>query len=242
MYSLIIVEDETKIRECIMNLFPWESTGFSIEGGFADGKQALDYLLNNPVDVVLTDVRMPNMDGISLAKEIRRSGLPVTVVFLSAYQDFEYLHQAILTGVKDYLVKPVKYDELIACFTHVRQHLDEARAVSGETEGASYYQQIIRTAKQFVDENLKTVTLGSAAARVSLSPNYLSRLFKDHAGQSFTDYLTEARMKKAAQLLRGIDYKSCEISEIVGYNSPKNFSRAFRNYYNMSPKEYREQK
>ena len=58
MYSLIIVEDETKIREGIMNLFPWESTGFSIEGGFADGKQALDYLLNNPVDVVLTDVRI----------------------------------------------------------------------------------------------------------------------------------------------------------------------------------------
>lgn len=240
-YRLIVVEDETKIREGIINLFPWSNTGFEVVGGFPDGEQALAYIERQAVDVVLTDIRMPRMDGLELARQIEASGKAVTVVFLSAYQDFDYLHHAIVHGVKDYLVKPINYDELIACFTRIREQLDKARPETAAEEEASYYQHVLRSVQQYVDGNLQTATLVDAALRVNLSPSYLSRVFRERTGQSFTDYLVEARMKKAAQLLHSIEFRLCEISEIVGYNSPKNFSRAFRNYYHMSPKEYRDQ-
>lgn len=240
MYQLIIVEDEAKIRNGIVNLFPWTNIGFEVVGSFSDGQQALAYLAQNPVDVVLTDIRMPNMGGVELAKRIAESKLPVIVVFLSAFQDFDYLHQAILNGVKDYLVKPVKYDELIECFSRIKDHLDQQSA-SQEVpqEDLSYYQQVVQNVKNYIADHLQSATLEEAALQVNLSANYLSRIFKERTGVSFSDCLLEARMGKAAELMRGIDHKLYEISHIVGYASPKNFSRAFKNYYHMTPKEYR---
>ncbi len=237
MYRLIIVEDEDKIRAGIVNLFPWANIGYSVVGDFSNGKDAFDYLQTNTADVVLTDVCMPVMDGIELAQKLEDSGKPITVVFLSAYRDFDYLHKAMLHGAQDYLVKPIKYDELVACFTRVKTKLNQQNAHTGED--SSYYKQIIQNVRKFAEENLREATLEKAAARVNMSPGYLSRLFREQTGVNFTDELLKLRMVKAARLLREIDYKLYEISEIVGYSNPKNFSRAFKQYYHVTPREFR---
>lgn len=237
MYRLVIVEDEDKIRGGLVNLFPWESIGYNVVGDFCNGKEAFDYLEAHSADVVLTDVCMPLMNGIELAKKIEENGMSITVVFLSAYRDFDYLHNAMLHGAQDYLVKPIKYDELVACFTRVKNKL--AQQAPPTEDDTSYYQQIVRNVRQYAQENLCEATLEKAAARVNMSPSYLSRLFREQTGINFSDALVEMRMHKAAKLLKEIDYKLYEISEIVGYSSPKNFSRAFKHFYNVTPREYR---
>ena len=89
-------------------------------------------------------------------------------------------------------------------------------------------------------DHLRTATLEEAAALAHLSSSYLSRLFKNQTGLSFSEYLLQRRMERSLILLNDSRNKIYEISDAIGYDNPKNFSRAFRSYYQMSPKEYRE--
>ena len=77
---------------------------------------------------------------------------------------------------------------------------------------------------------------------VGMSSGYLSKIFKEKAGIGFQEYLTEVRMKKACELLDNIQFKSYDVAFYVGYDNPKNFSRAFKTYYGITPKEYRNHK
>ncbi len=106
-------------------------------------------------------------------------------------------------------------------------------------ESLSYYEKIISTVKNYLDTSYQDATLEQAARLVSLSPNYLSKIMKEHSDTSFSDYLLKTRMENAARMLRDIGYKQYEIAYRVGYDNPKNFSRAFHQYFNMTPTQYR---
>ena len=242
MYSLIIVDDELKIREGLVNLIPWEQNSFQVVGQFSNGKQALEFIKNKQVDVVLTDIRMPIMSGIELSDCLSKEYSDILFVFLTGYQDFSYMHTAIINHAFDYLLKPIKYEALYTCFERLRTKLDEIHHQSSPAvcENSSYYGKIIAEVCSYLDTQYQTATLDTAAAIVNLSPNYLSKLFKDKAKMGFSEYLNEVRMKKAAELLCDISFKHYEIAYRIGYDNPKNFSRAFKQYYNMSPREFRE--
>lgn len=242
MYSLIIVDDELKIREGIANLFPWEQNGFEIKGLFSNGMQALNYLREHPTDVVMTDIRMPVMDGLELSAHIAREFPNTYHIFLTGYQDFQYMHTAIVNHAADYLLKPIKYEELLECIENMRQSLDQKYHVKAEPENSSsYYGQIITKIQDYIKINYRSAPLEEASALVNLSPNYISKIFKEKSGMGFSEYLNRIRMEKAAELLVDISYKHYEIADKIGYDNPKNFSRAFKQYYHVSPREYREQ-
>ena len=242
MYSLIIVDDEVKIREGIANLFPWEQNGFEIKGLFSNGKQALDYLQKNPTDVVMTDIQMPVMNGLELSTFIANEFPDTIHVFLTGYQDFQYMHTAILNRAADYLLKPIKYEELLTCIENIRKKLDKKNNIRTEPSvDSSYYGQIIARVQEYLKTNYRTATLEEAAVTVNLSPNYLSKIFKEKSGMGFSDYLNRIRMEKAAELLKDISYKHYEIADLIGYDNPKNFSRAFKQYYHVTPREVRDQ-
>lgn len=244
MYRVIVVDDEEKIREGIVNLFPWESIGFQIIENFSNGKDALEWLKQeNKVDVVMTDIRMPGMDGITLSSHL--SDYQTKVVYFSSYHTFEYAKSAILNRVVDYLVKPIKYEELVQCFERIKQMLDEEHTVVMEVAKEdtfvppSYYESIIQRITDYLEDSYREATLEDAARQVHLSASYLSRLFKEKVGVNFSDYLMKVRMEKAKNLLGDISYKQYEIAYRVGYDNPKNFSRAFKTYYGISPKDFR---
>jgi two-component system response regulator YesN len=140
--------------------------------------------------------------------------------------------------VADYLMKPVAYSALLECFEKVKARLD-ARSAVQETAPKAYYDQIVYDVQQYLKDNYRTATLEEAAAKVSLSPAYLSRVFKEKSGTSFSELLLKTRMEKACEMLADIHYKSYDIAYYVGYDNPKNFSRAFKAYYGQSPSEYR---
>lgn len=247
MYSLIIIDDEFKIREGLINLFPWSNIGFKIVGEFSNGKQALEFLQHNHVDVILTDIKMPVMSGIELSHILSEQNCKSKLVFLTGYQDFEYMQAAIINRAYDYLLKPIKYEELVICFERIKDLLDTENNMEQSTDpiddqNNSYYENIIKTVCSYIDTNFKNATLKEASILVSLSPNYLSKIFKENFGITFSAYLFEVRMKKAAELLQDIHYKHYEIAYYLGYDNPKNFSRAFKQYYNVTPSEFREQK
>lgn len=235
MYRLVIVDDEEKIVEGIANLFPWEQLGFEVVY-FSKSTHALDYIEHHPVDVLMSDVEMPDLDGIELCRQIQDKN--IKVVFISSYQNYEYFRYAIQFRVEDYLLKPIKSGDILKCFGSIKEKLDKENTVKAEV-APTYYEQIVNKVREYLQEHYKDASLEDAAVLVNLSPSYLSRIFKEHCGTGFLDYLTKIRMEKACELLNDIQYRSYDIAYYIGYDNPKNFSRAFKAYFGKTPMEYR---
>lgn len=237
MYRLVIVDDEEKILEGISELFPWNNIGFTVVARFTDARSALAYVEDNPVDVVMSDISMPGMNGIELIDELKRF-TNIRIVLFSSYKDYEYMRAAIQHGICDYLLKPIHYEELLACFDRIKAKLDEENTVE-VVKPKTYYSEIIQRVEDYLNNNYQKASLEGAAEVVGLSPNYLSKIYKEKSGSGFMEKLNKIRMEKACELLMNPSYKHYEVAFYVGYDNPKNFSRAFKAYFNMSPMEYR---
>ena len=113
MYKVLIADDEWMIREGVKNLIPWEHYGFEVASLACNGKDALEKYKHHKPDLVIADIRMPQMDGLSLLKQIRTENEAVPFLLLSGHADFHYAQEAIGHGVDGYLLKPLEEDELI---------------------------------------------------------------------------------------------------------------------------------
>lgn len=244
MYNLLLVDDEAKTREALSLYFPWQEEGFRIIGQAGNGKEALDFILNREkVDVVLTDIMMPEMSGIELAGAIYEKKLNTYVIFLSSYREFEYARHALKYRVQNYVVKPAKYQVLKDVFRSLKAEMEEMKHYESDRrqEEDSLRQEglMIARIKAYIHERYRDATLDDIARHVHLNANYLSYMFKQRTGVNFTDYLIRVKMEAAWKLLQDPQYKTYEISEMVGYSNAKNFTRTFKNYYGMTPSEYR---
>lgn len=128
MYSLLIMDDESIIRQGIMEYIPWSELGFEIVATFRDGSEGIEYLDHYAVDVILTDICMTEVSGLAVAEYVYNRALPTKVVLLSGYKEFEYAKQAIATDVEHYLLKPIAYEEMVRVFADLRIELDKERA------------------------------------------------------------------------------------------------------------------
>ncbi|MCT1902375.1 response regulator [Oceanobacillus sojae] len=127
MRSVLIVDDEIQIRKGLRWKVDWEEAGFHIVAEAANGEGALAKLEEEKVDLVMTDIRMPIMDGIELARHCREKYPHVKVIVLSGYSDFEYVKSLMKKGVRDYLLKPVDPDELAEVLRQMKEEIDQDR-------------------------------------------------------------------------------------------------------------------
>ncbi|TDF95754.1 helix-turn-helix domain-containing protein [Paenibacillus piri] len=126
MYRLLLVEDEMSTRKWLTHKIEWETFGFQIIGVAEDGEMAWAQIQEDPnIDVVMTDVRMPHMDGIELISRIRSAALDIEVLISSGYGEFDYAQKAIRLGVAVYLLKPVTKEQLKLEFERLKIELDE---------------------------------------------------------------------------------------------------------------------
>ena len=248
MYRLLIVDDEEDIRRGLAFFFPWDEVGFEVVGTAENGRVALDMVRSGTVDVVFCDIRMPVMSGLELARAIFEGGLKVPVVFLSAYKDFAYAQQALQFGVRSYVLKPTDYAEIRSVFARLKKELDAGRFVPTEAADAepevgsgSRGDAVIGAIRDYIEREYARATLKGAARVVHMNPQYVSRVFRERTGEHFREFVARVRMQKAARLLRGPGYLVYEVSAIVGYGNQKNFTRAFKQYFGVSPRQYKHQ-
>lgn len=240
MYELLIVDDEVSSRNILASCFPWNEQGFHICGEMDNGLDALGFLKENAVHVVLTDISMPNMDGIELAKKISEQfNIKPMVVFLSAYDDFKYAQSAIQYGVRYYVLKPTNFSELKEIFWNVKKELDFKYDICIENNQDPSSDEIIQKVTNYCNQNYRDGSLSSLAESLYLNSSYLSQLIKQKTSKTFSDLLNEAKMKQAALFLKNPDTKIYNISNMIGYVNPNNFTRAFKAYWGISPTEYR---
>lgn len=125
LYRMILVDDEEEVRKGIIRKIAWEQLGFQVVGDAENGEDALEKIEQLEPDVVMTDIRMPYMDGLTLSARIRQKYPSIKILIFSGFDDFEYAQQAIKLNVTEYILKPVNVEELTEILNRVRENLDE---------------------------------------------------------------------------------------------------------------------
>ncbi len=125
LYRIILVDDEEEVRKSIIKKIDWKDAGFQVVGDAENGQEAMEVVEALEPDVVLTDVRMPYMDGLTLAEWVRQNYPSIKIIIFSGFDDFEYAKQAIRLNVIEYILKPVNVEELTAILKKIKNSLDE---------------------------------------------------------------------------------------------------------------------
>lgn len=241
MSSILLVDDERWVRTALRKVIERSGHPYQVVMECSNGLEALEWLENHAADVVMTDVKMPVMDGITLVRQLRERNQQHEVVMISGYDDFPYLQFALRAQVVDYLLKPVEVDEMSKCLESIQGRLSKAQADALPPAAADAFEQSpIRLAIHYIHSALPgDITLQEVAAKVHLNSSYLSQLFKQHMKVNFTDYVMEKRMEKAKQLLSQTTLRVSEIAERVGYSDLAYFSNTYKRLTGMTPSEYR---
>ena len=129
MYKLLIVDDEQVIREGLRDLIDWNALGFQTAGVFEDGREVIAYLEHGQADLIITDIRMPAVTGLDIARLVYENKIPSTIIFISGYSELELAMSAIKYNVRKYILKPIDLDDLVSAVLEARRQLDEAAQV-----------------------------------------------------------------------------------------------------------------
>ena len=154
MYKLLLVDEEVLVREAIAENIHWNELGYELLSVCENGKEAIEYIKKNKVDVVITDICMPFIDGIDLSKYIYENHLPINVIIFSGYNEFEYAKKAIKYGVSEYLSKPVTAYELSEILGNLKKNLDKKREVEAEFDklNKSYFKNRILIQSKIIEK------------------------------------------------------------------------------------------
>lgn len=248
MLKIVIVEDEDIIRKGLAYTIDWVSMGYVVAGEAANGEEGLEAIISLQPDVVIADIKMPKMDGITMlqkALEIRN----FKSLILTSYAEFEYARKAIELQVSDYILKPVNEQELAHTMKRLREEImkeHEALLVFENRDSdldMEYYIQLARSENQYVagtvgiirEKYAEKLSIESIADEMGISPSYLSRKFKDITGHTFLDFLNKYRVQQAVGLLNAGQNKVYEISDLTGFSDYKHFCSVFKKYTLMSP-------
>lgn len=243
MRKVLIVEDEELIRKGIVLTVDWESLGCTVAAEAANGAEALEKAAEVQPDLIVTDIKMPVMDGIEMLTALRRKGDRTPVIILTAYDAFDYVRSALRLGAVDYLLKPFHDGDLEKAVELALRKLpapDAAPGVSTAKKGAKskYVQETVNyIASRFNDPD---ISVGSIAAYLNISEGHLSHIFKKETGCTILSYLTKYRIQQAMLLLQDCRIKVYEVAQKVGYRDIAYFSSTFKKQTGMSPSEYQD--
>ncbi|MDC7124437.1 MAG: response regulator [Spirochaetales bacterium] len=149
MYSVLLVEDEISVRQMIRASIDWESFGFFVVGEAENGLEALDIIEEKNPDVVITDIKMPYMDGLSLISELRKTHPETTVIILSGYDEFSYAQTAIKLDVTYYALKPLSKEDFSQLLVKIKKYFDDKiESLINKKQLEEAYQNAVSNLKQ----------------------------------------------------------------------------------------------
>ena len=246
MVKILIVDDEVEVVE---NIYSMLKKGYPGQEFLRTtlSRQAQEILRTDIIDILLTDIKMPNLDGFQLSDIAKKSNPACHVIFLTGYSDFDYAYKALKTGCDDFILKNNAEAEITKALADCIDRIDKEKRkqdmlFESQTNQAtnSQYLDGVKFVQKYIAEHIDSdVSLNRLARIVYLNPTYLSRLFKSTTGCTITEYLLAVRIEKARQLLTETEKKVQDISLAVGIDSPVYFSRLFKKSTGYTPQEYR---
>ncbi|WP_150275791.1 response regulator transcription factor [Paenibacillus tepidiphilus] len=255
MLKVLLVDDEAPILNNLNKVLPWRDMGMEVYGLARSGMEALKLAEEEAPDLVLCDIRMPVMDGLTFIGKLREMGLESEVLLLSGYQEFDYAREAITLGVKEYICKPIHYEELgnkirdIGARIRSKQYKDKLynsiplfqEVPPAEDSLKKTPEQLMNQAAQYISERLShDLGIEEVAGQIGISSSYFCLLFKNRFAMTFVEYVTQQRIEAAKFLLSSSGKSITAISAGVGYQERRYFTKVFQKQTGMTPKEYRD--
>lgn len=263
MYKVVIIDDEPIIVRGLQKAIKWEEIGCSVVGTAANGLEGIEVIRKEKPDILISDISMPGMDGLSMIAALKSEFSDMEITILTGFRDFDYAQEAIRLGVCRFLLKPSKMEELEEAVSVMMDNLkskavvdktdredalekagngeDESEEVAAEEvldSAASSF--IVKNALAFIEENYKErLKLADVADNVYVSQWHLSKLLNKYTGQNFSEILNNIRMEQAKKLLVNPSLRIGDIAEEVGFLDMAHFSRVFKKQVGVSANEYR---
>jgi YesN/AraC family two-component response regulator len=263
MWKVLLVEDEVFVRESVREIIAWEELGFTVSGEAGNGAEALDMIRQDAPDLVISDIVMPEMDGVELLRRTREEGVNSRFVMLTCMSDFEYVRQAMEYGASNYILKlSMSVNSLRETLRKISTELlkqQDSRYAAGSAKspdgdpGADMLLPLlpeevtthpeIQKILQYIHANYpQDITVKSMSQYVMMGENYVSTLFKKKTGQTLIHYLHQVRVKQAVQYLIHSELPVYEIGNRVGFVNDNYFIKIFKRLTAYTPSQFRQMK
>ena len=246
-YRILIADDEP-IERMVVSKAIRNHFGDQMEIWQAvNGREAIELCRDKQCQIALLDISMPGIDGLEAAEIIRRENQNCSIIFLTAYDEFDFAKRAIRVQALDYLLKPGSREELIAVLEEAVAGLRCERrsrptAVQQEDERQELVknQVLLNRTRHYIETHyMEDICLQDAAAALHYSDVYFCKFFKQNFEKNFIGYLSELRVEKAKELLRDLTINIKDVSRRVGYHDSGYFTKVFKRITGVTPSEYR---
>lgn len=253
MRNLLIVDDEPEVVEGLVSILG-ELEEVSLCTAY-DANTALELIETQPIDIILADIHMPEMDGLELCEIIQQRKPEIRVIFLSGVRDFDIIYRSIRNPTVRYLTKMEPDYKIQETVLQVLEEMGEQnrqqrlqklvsrtfpqsllQVLTENPDAGDVVENVCSYIGGHLDGDLSLTALGTLAG---FNPNYLSHIFKEQTSVSLPDYVMKLRMSTAQELVLGSSKKIHDIALLVGYDSAHSFIRAYQKMYGMSPSEHR---
>ncbi|WP_010167555.1 response regulator transcription factor [Candidatus Epulonipiscium viviparus] len=251
MIKVLLVDDEKLERVLIRKGFDWAKHGFEIIGEASSAAEALKFIQSSIPDLILTDINMPQMNGLELTAKIRKQLPNCQIVIVTGYREFDYARRALKLGVTDFLLKPINMEEIAALVETLKFDAQTKKAppnipntvevIKAEPTQNKRLHKIIIEALDYVSTEIYNpdLSLKLVASKTYSNESYLSRLFKQEIGVSLIEYITQKRINESIRLLNETDLKVYEVAEQVGFRDAHYFGICFKKRTGLTIKEFK---
>lgn len=237
MWKVMIADDENYMLEAMEKLIDWKKMDCELLYKAKNGQELLEQVQKNPPDIIITDIKMPLVNGIEVAKYVYEHMLPAKVIVLSAYADFEYAQEAIKYDVCGYIIKTSVIEMLPEMIGKAIRKLSSPSETEKENEEAFSDDIFGRLQKYITEHYMEKLNLAQISNQLHANGSYLSRLYKTKTGQNLFDVINKMKLEKAKEYMSQ-GKRIYEIAQMVGFDDVSYFSRVFRKYEGCAPRDY----
>ncbi len=242
MYKVLIIDDVALVRDAIRLLGQWELFGITTIYEAGNAQEGLDIIYREKPELIITDMKMPVMDGTALLRKLEEEQIRSKIIVISGFSDFKYTRLAIQSGVIDYILKPIDPQDLnnavAAAVAQIEAEFPPADPVEEETPPTG--NQLINDVLRYIRDNyMEELTLPVLADTFHISKEHLSRLFKKETGTNLFSYIMEMKLNEAKELLAHTEMTLEDIAMRLGFSNGNYFSKVFKKNVGQSPRDYR---
>ena len=246
MYKVLIVEDEEMIRKGLRYTFDWLKADCIVIDEAGNGKEGLDKIKKLEPDIVILDITMPIMDGITMLEKSVNDFIYSTII-ISGYDEFEFAKMAIKLGVSEYLLKPVEQKQLSAALERAKEQVELKKQYEILKESAMDIENIevlqmdliqnkpkvskhVSCLLKHVEENYnKKISIQDLVESLGMSDTYLNQKFKEETTYTFNEFVNRYRIQKAINYMKTVEGKVYTIAHDVGFSDYRYFISVFKN-------------
>ncbi len=251
MIKAVIIEDEKLLRKELILTTPWNQLGCELLGEAENGLDGLTLILRIKPHIIITDINMPGMDGLTMIQKAQSKEYQPKVILLTGHSDFEYARKALRLGVIEYLLKPIDDSELYSLIKKTVENIASKNDYDQISEKFGV-QEIFRTqlngnsdhyiqqAVEYIQTNFNSdISLQDSSHHLGISPGYLSHIFKKSTGYTFLEYITLFRIRHSLLLLKEQNLQVSDVAYKCGFQDPGYFIQLFRRHTGVTPGKYR---